>query len=129
MSNPLPDWPPTTSDQEQISLLSLAVDYALSNSLIVRPPGHPPSTTQALHAPFSLYPTPFPRHLFSQALELQPLYNEVYAKVANDDAFLESVIGGAVAKVDVFQGELWNIYKTIREEGVAQVSADSLGSL
>jgi hypothetical protein len=124
MSNPLPEWPPRTSDQEQASLLSLAVDYALSTSLIIRPPGDPPSTTQALHAPVSLYPTPFPKHLFNQALDLQPFYNEVYAKVTNDDAFLESVIGGAVARVDAFQGELWNIYKIVRQEGLAQVIAN-----
>jgi hypothetical protein len=121
MSNPLPEWPPKATDQEREELLSLAVDYALSTSLVLRPQGDPPSTNEAIHAPFSLYPTPFPRHLFATALALQPLYNEVYARVTNDDEFLESVIGGAVAKVDHFQGELWNIYKAVRAEGLAQV--------
>lgn len=57
--------------------------------------------------------------------------NELYARVALDDAFLEKVIGGSVAKVDEFQNGLWKIYRQVRDEGLEPVSnaipVDALG--
>lgn len=53
---------------------------------------------------------------------MQPLYNDLYARVTVDDEFLDEVVGGAVAKVDEFQGRLYEIYKQVKSEGVRQVS-------
>lgn len=113
------DYPPTISSDHETSLLALASDYSLSNGLILRPLDN--SSTQSIHAPYSLYPTPFPSHLFSQALSLQTRYNELYAKITTDDQFLERVVGGNVARVDEFQGKLYEIWKTVKKEGVKQV--------
>ncbi|GAA5886687.1 hypothetical protein JCM6882_005857 [Rhodosporidiobolus microsporus] len=121
-----PAWPPSLSPSDQHTLLDLASDYALSHGLVVRPfpsdPADPSSIshTSAIHAPYALYPSPFPRDLFDQARELQPLYNELYARVTGDDEFLEEVVGGAVAKVDEFQGRLYEIWKAVKKEGVRQ---------
>lgn len=103
-------------------MLHLASDYALSHGLVLRPTGTPPSLTSVIHAPYSLYPTKFPLALFHQARELQPLYNALYAHAAVDDAFLEEVVGGAVSKVDEFQGRLFNIWQQVKKEGIKQVS-------
>lgn len=119
----LPSWPPKLSEQQTASLAAQATDYALAHGLIYRPIGNPPSSTHAHHAPISLFPSPFPRSAFTTALGLQPILNELYARVALDDAFLEKVIGGNVAKVDDFQKELWNIYKTVKSEGKQPVSS------
>lgn len=113
------DYPPTISSDHETSLLALASDYSLSNGLILRPLDN--SNTQSIHAPYSLYPTPFPSHLFSQALSLQTRYNELYARITTDDQFLERVVGGNVARVDEFQGKLYEIWKTVKKEGVKQV--------
>ncbi|KAM0749440.1 glutathione synthase [Meredithblackwellia eburnea MCA 4105] len=118
-----PSWPPSLSPVLESHLLSLSSDYALSHGLVLRPPAsapNPPSTTSSIHAPYALVPTPFPRTLFAQAKELQPLYNALYAHVTVDEPFLERVLGGAVSKVDEFQGKLLEIWKVVRKEGIKQ---------
>lgn len=121
MSQELPDWPPELSKDKEEYLTKAAIDYAFGHSLIVR---HAPGTSGStiINAPFSLYPTPFPRELFNAALKIQPLYNKLYARITNDYEFLQMVIGGAVVKVDSFQASLWSLYNNLREQGSVQVS-------
>ncbi|ORY76899.1 hypothetical protein BCR35DRAFT_305656 [Leucosporidium creatinivorum] len=120
----LNNWPPSLTTEQESHLLELATDYTLASGLVYRPPaiapGTTPSTTSAIHAPYSLFPTPFPRHLFQQAQQLQPLYNALYAHVTTDHPFLDEVVGGAVAKVDEFQGKLYELWKQVEQEGVKQ---------
>lgn len=119
------DWPPQLDEAHEQALLDLASDYSLAHGLVLRPvpasPSAPLSLTSGIHAPYSLYPSALPRHLFEQALELQPAYNELYARVTADDAFLERVVGGAVSKVDEFQGRLYELWKAVKAEGIKQV--------
>lgn len=123
------DWPPQSGEAAQAAVLDLACDWALANGLVLRPQtGSPAATTLgskpgqlAIHAPFALYPSAFPRRLFQQALALQPVYNQLYADVTVDDRFLEHVIGGAVSKVDEFQGRLYEMWKQVKREGIRQV--------
>lgn len=119
-------WPPALTAEHESHLLELATDYALGSGLVYRPPAltsdSTPSTTSAIHAPYSLFPSPFPRHLFQQAQQLQPLYNALYAHVTTDHAFIDEVVGGAVAKVDEFQGKLYELWKQVEHEGIKQVS-------
>ncbi|CAD6884917.1 unnamed protein product [Tilletia laevis] len=91
-----------------------------------------PPTDSVIHAPFSLLPSPFPRELFqrahgptggdsdvspaTRAHSLSGLYAYLYARITLDHAFLERVIGANVAKVDEFQGKLWECYLAVREE-------------
>ena len=119
------DWPPAQTEEQVAAVLSLASDWALSHGLVLRPvaaASSPPSTTSAIHAPCTLYPSPFPRKLFDQARGLQEIYNSLYASVTVDKEFLEDVVGGAVALVDEFQGRLYEIWRTVEAEGVKQVS-------
>ncbi|GAA5959576.1 hypothetical protein JCM8115_003757 [Rhodotorula mucilaginosa] len=118
------EWPPKQGDE---AVLELASDWALSNGLVLRPPTS--STDDAaytrpgqsvIHAPYALYPSAFPRKLFQQAIDLQAAYNRLYADVTVDDAFLDQVIGGAVSKVDEFQGRLYDIWKQVKKEGIRQ---------
>lgn len=121
----LPDWPPEINEQDQASLLHTARDWALSHALVYRPALTEESSssfeTSVIHAPFALYPSPFPRQLFDLATDIQITYSELYARISTDFDFLEQVIGGNVSKVDAFQGELWKIAKAVREEGLVQV--------
>jgi hypothetical protein len=125
----LPDWPPTLP-AEQLDYLTLqATTYALAHGLLYLPPtdGQPllPIPTSAIHAPFTLFPTPFPKGLFERAQRLQHIYNVLYARVASDDAFLDKVLSAdtAVGRVDEFVGSLWRIWKDLREDRLAHVSA------
>ncbi|KZT60350.1 glutathione synthase [Calocera cornea HHB12733] len=120
----LPAWPPQLPPAQLAALTNLAADYSLSHGLVYRPPASPPtqpypSTSRVIHAPITLFPSPLPRELYALARRLQPLYNALYARVATDGPWLEGVMS-AVAKVDDFQEELLKVWKTVREEGIAQ---------
>lgn len=122
----LPAWPP----QELIeatrcaSVTSDARDYALSHGLVYRAlpaekGGVPPQDT-TIHAPITLLPTPFPRFLFNKAQELQPLYNQLYARLALDEQFIKSIMESSVVHVDEFQAKLYEIWRTVLDEGLTQ---------
>ncbi|TDL19686.1 glutathione synthase [Rickenella mellea] len=110
----LPEWPPSISHPELEHLTNLATTYALSHGLLYLPP-HPPSgappptqaPSSAIHAPFSIFPSPFPRTLFEKAQRLQRAYNSDGAEVG-------------AGRVDEFTGELWKIWKSLRDEGIEQ---------
>jgi glutathione synthase len=125
-------WPPELS-KEQLEILTLhATTFALSHGLTYLPPAErqPLIPTAAIHAPFALLPSPFPRRLFEKARRLQRSYNILYARVAMDVEFLDRVMGAEVGlgKVDDFIGQLWKGWKELREAGVAQVRALSFES-
>lgn len=91
-------YPPSLAD-EQISYLAEYVkNWTAEHSLLVRPSitqvgeSINPNGVLATNAPVSLFPSPFPRKLFRQAQELQTVYNELYAGIANSEAFLEAVM-------------------------------------
>lgn len=121
MATDLPRWPPSLAQEQHDHLLLLASTYALAHGFTLLPPNATTPPTHTFPAPLSLFPTPFPRHLYDLAKEIQPLYNALYARIALDEQFLDRVMGGSVSKVDSFQGELWRGWKKIRDE-LVQVS-------
>ncbi|CAL8121898.1 unnamed protein product [Orchesella dallaii] len=70
-------------------------------------------------APFLLLPSTFPRAEFDRSLKLQTLLNELVHRVAHDYDFLHQSLSNA-CKVDEFTRRLFEIYDTVRQEGVAQ---------
>ncbi|KDN51431.1 glutathione synthase [Tilletiaria anomala UBC 951] len=122
----LPAWPPAGLTRAQIShLCNSATDYAFAHGLVYRPliPASEKvvNTTSVIHAPFSLLPSPFPARLFAYAKSLQPILNELYARVALDHQFLEDVyVKQNVIHVDDFQAKLWDVYQNVMKEGLAQ---------
>ena len=76
----------------------------------------------ALHfAPFVLFPSPFPKQEFARSLEIQPILNELMHKVAHDRKFLTETLKHTI-KVDAFTRRLFEIYDTVQNEGVCQVT-------
>ncbi|OAX32041.1 glutathione synthase, partial [Rhizopogon vinicolor AM-OR11-026] len=121
-------WPPQLTPGQLEALTLAATTYALSHGLLYLPPSNSISNTQpripttAIHAPLSLFPSPFPRAQFEAARRLQSVYNVLYARVAMDTEFLDTVMGAdaGVGKADEFTGTLWRGWKNIREHGVVQ---------
>ncbi len=128
----LPQWPPPALHPRQLDhLTASATDFAFAHGLVYRPPTKDAreavDTSSVIHAPFSLLPSPFPRELFAYAQRLQPIYNELYARITLDHSFLEDVfVNRNVIKVDDFQEKLWRTYETVRQEGIAQVRHHAL---
>lgn len=122
----LPAWPPKelAADERNLYVSRDARDYALGHGLVYRAlpekSGDAPPPDVAIHAPTTLVPTPFPRILFERALRMQPIFNELYARVAMDDDFLTSVMKDSVIKVDDFQRRLFDTWVQAREEGITQ---------
>ncbi|KAI0647110.1 glutathione synthase [Trametes meyenii] len=117
-------WPPDLTDDQREALTLHATTYALSHGLIYLPPAdvQPPAPTSAIHAPLALFPSPFPRRQFELAKRLQRKYNLLYARLALDVEFLDRVMGAerGVGRVDEFTGQLWRIWKRLRDEGITQ---------
>jgi glutathione synthase len=42
-----------------------------------------------MHAPFALFPTPFPQSKWNQASDLAPIFNELVDRVSLDGQFLQ----------------------------------------
>ncbi|KAJ7031646.1 hypothetical protein C8F04DRAFT_1110148 [Mycena alexandri] len=118
------EWPPALSEAQLEDLTLYATTYALSHSLLYLPAvkPQPPVPNSAIHAPLSVFPSPFPRRLFSLARRLQSTYNILYARIATDVNFLDKVMGAieGVGKVDDFVGQLWTGWKSLRDEGLVQ---------
>ncbi|KAG5654319.1 hypothetical protein H0H81_004738 [Sphagnurus paluster] len=121
----LSQWPPKLSDIQINELTLLATSYAFANGLLYLPPAErqPSIPESAIHAPLALFPSPFPRNLFEQAKRLQHIYNVLYARIAQDEEFLDRIMGteNGVGKVDEFIGQLWTGWKQLRDEGLVQV--------
>jgi glutathione synthase len=119
-------WPPELPQDELQELADQAVLYALSHGLMFLPPSSTIRTRApaiAQHAPFSLFPSLYPRRLFNLAKKLQHTYNVLYARIAMDAVFLDGIMGEetGVGRVDPFMGRLWRVWKDHREEGIVQV--------
>lgn len=124
----LPNWPPDLPPAQLHELTTLATTYALAHGLLYLPPSPAPAAataipSSAIHAPITLLPSPFPRRLFEHARRLQRVYNVLYARIALDTEFLDSVMGAeaGVGRVDAFTGQLWRGWRALRAEGLVQV--------
>ena len=121
----LENWPPQLSKKQLELLTQLAASYALCHGLLYLPPAEhqPVITNAAIHAPFSLFPSLFPRQLFEKSKRIQRAYNILYARIAMNEQFLDHVMGAeeGLGKVDDFIGRLWTGWKQLREVGLAQV--------
>ena len=119
------DYPPELSPQEQQYLLSNLKDWSIAHGLAVRPapsfvqPSQDPSGVLASTAPVTLFPSLFPRSCFEQGVAIQKAYNELYAAIARDEAWLKSIIEELVG-VDDFVAKLWQTHLEVKKEGYVQ---------
>ncbi|KAJ7135421.1 hypothetical protein C8R43DRAFT_1020950 [Mycena crocata] len=118
------EWPPALSEAQLEALTLYATTYALAHGLLYLPPTKPQPLipSSSIHAPLSVFPSPFPSRLFVLARRLQSTYNILYARIAVDLDFLDRIMGSieGVGKVDDFVGQLWAGWKNLREEGLIQ---------
>lgn len=91
-------YPPNVDGPERERLVEVIKDWAIANGLAVRPPptfvsaSTDPEGVLATHVPVTLFPSPFPQVCFDQAKGVQTAYNELYAKVSQDEGFLADMV-------------------------------------
>jgi glutathione synthase len=77
-------------------LRDLAVDWCITNGLVVRAPAQQKDTLASskhvTHAPISLYPSRIPKDCYERAVKIQPLFNQLVDIVANDEGFVHEVM-------------------------------------
>ncbi len=93
-----PEYPPNLTPEQSEYLLSNVKDWSILNGLAVRPSityvskKVDPSSSLAVTAPVTLFPSLFPRACFEEARAIQYAYNELYAMVARDERWLEEIV-------------------------------------
>ncbi|KAK3692750.1 hypothetical protein B0T22DRAFT_475635 [Podospora appendiculata] len=117
-------YPPALDNDLERERLALAIkDWSIANGLAVRPPpavvGHDPRGILAVNAPVTLFPSPFPRSCFEEAKSIQTAYNELYARISQDEEFLEGLVQ-EVAGGDEFIANLWDVHLRVKGEGYVQ---------
>ncbi|KAJ4145331.1 hypothetical protein LMH87_004186 [Akanthomyces muscarius] len=118
-------YPPTLSATETEHLVKTIKDWSSGHGLVVRPPPTviaaeaDPRTVAAVPAPVTLFPSPFPRQCFAQALGVQTTYNELYAAVSRNEEFIEDTVK-QVIEGDEFIKNLWAIHQKVKAEGYTQ---------
>ncbi|ODV80306.1 glutathione synthase [Suhomyces tanzawaensis NRRL Y-17324] len=103
----------TKADESKVS--ELLSQWSLANGLVMYPPNF--KTYSAAIAPTTLFPTPFPRSAFQNAVDVQQSFNELYTNlVANHKEWLIEVIT-QLSQHDVgFTGKLFEAYNKAVEE-------------
>lgn len=103
-----------------------AIDWALAHGLVVRQETASQDIdnhSTVIHAPFALYPSPFPRSCFDEAVGLQPIVNKLVHQLSLDESFIHSVMKEycvravvsnsrliSLAKADAFMDKTYHIY-------------------
>ncbi|KOS17649.1 Glutathione synthetase [Escovopsis weberi] len=118
-------YPPWLDEAEQEAIVRTIKDWTIANGLAIRPPpavvpsAADPAGITAINVPVTLFPSPFPRQCFEQARAVQRAYNELYASVSRDEAFIEETVK-QVSDGDEFIRNLWDIHLKVKAEGYTQ---------
>lgn len=91
-------YPPVLEDEESRWLVHVVKDWSVGNGLAVRPPVSlapeeiDPQGILATNVPVTLFPSPFPKICFEQAEDIQTAYNELYARISQDEEFISRAV-------------------------------------
>jgi glutathione synthase len=90
------NYPPQVSSKELSETVIVAIDWALAHGLVVRPSLDKQTmfanNAAVTHAPFALYPTPFPRTEFEKAKRLQQPWNTLIHKMSRDQNLISETM-------------------------------------
>lgn len=91
-------YPPSLAPDQKEYLVRTVSDWCIQHGLSVRPSPTfvseevNPHRVLATNAPVTLFPSPFPKSCFQHAQQLQQVYNELYATIADDEEWLETIL-------------------------------------
>jgi glutathione synthase len=90
--------PPALDKLETERLVQTVKDWTIARGLSVRPPPAvvaaeaDPAGILATSVAVTLFPSPFPKSCFEQARAAQKPYNELYARISQDEDFLRQMV-------------------------------------
>jgi glutathione synthase len=117
-----PEYPPDLNVETTKYLVENLKDKACTAGFLVKPlataDGELPEG--AIPAPITLFPSLFHSSCFDNAQNIQQQYNLLYAAVASDEEWLESIVSTLVG-IDDFVENLWKIHLGLRNGGYKQV--------
>lgn len=91
-------YPPRLTQFEKDDLRNTVKNWAIGHGLAIRPmpsvvpDEQDPKGMLAINVPVTLFPSPFPRQCFQQAVSVQKTYNELYAAISRDETFLADAV-------------------------------------
>ncbi|XP_006811195.1 glutathione synthetase-like [Saccoglossus kowalevskii] len=91
-------------------------DYAFLHGIIMRTRQDPNSSEVICYAPHVLLPSPVPKRLFQQAVDVQKDFNLLLHGVTHDSDFITSSLKSAI-QVDEFTRKLYEIYEEVYVNG------------
>jgi glutathione synthase len=89
------DYPPQLTPGQREYLIKHLKDWSIAHGLAVRPSPtlvDDPAGVLATTAPVTLFPSPFPRSCFEEAISIQPAYNELYSGISRDEEWLGEIV-------------------------------------
>lgn len=102
-------FPPQLPDRMERFYVQYIEDWALCNGLCMRDIDN----SHAVHAPVTMFPTPFSKSGFEEALRIQCAFNELYFHAATHEEWLLGHLEEA-AKHDDFTAKLIQIHKAAK---------------
>ncbi|PLB48595.1 glutathione synthetase [Aspergillus steynii IBT 23096] len=111
------EYPPRVSEERGLSLVSQILDWQINHgSLLKRIDSQSDHSVLTYPLGVAVFPTLFPRRLFDHALHLQSIYNELYCRMAEDEAWIFQAIRDLLP-VDAFAATLWGIHEQVKKAG------------
>jgi len=99
--------------QKLLATSEEAVDYANAHGIVIR---NRDNNKLQNHAPFTLFPSPYPSYLYDEAWQVQKDYQTLVYRASRDSSFIFECLEN-VCEHDDFTKRQMDIYKTLIAEG------------
>ncbi|PYH69635.1 glutathione synthetase [Aspergillus vadensis CBS 113365] len=117
-------YPPRTPEPLSDHLTTQILNYQLTHGMHLKhihpnqpqPSHNITSSSSSYPISTSIFPTPFPRALFHHAHTLQPIYNELYARLSENESWLYNSVIKPLLPVDSFARTLWEIHLRMKSK-------------
>ena len=107
------------TDEHLSTLVQCVKDWQYQHgSLLLVPPMSGKNIARPIGA--TLFPSDFPGRCYEEACSLQPIFNKLYAAVAEDEEWLFDSLKGFIESPNSMAKILWGIHSAIKEDGYVQ---------
>ncbi|KAJ5118217.1 hypothetical protein N7526_009854 [Penicillium atrosanguineum] len=113
-------YPPDLSDEQLYSLVTEIKDWQINHGSLLKVIDTEIEHTVLSHpVGVACFPTLFPRARFSQALDVQEIYNRLYCSVGEDEAWIFNAIRDLIP-AEPLADVLWKIHQAAKKSGSVQ---------